>query len=207
MKKPSILKSPFATRSKAAWSVLALSACLAFGSAQATAQGPRHHAKGEYDAATGIYEVVKDDDLSSWNDGPAKQAIMAFVMETTTQGSRTFVPQAERIATFDQDGTLWVEHPMYSQVVYCLERVPAVVKAKPELAQEEPFKTVLSGDREAIAKLSTDDLFKILAATLTGMDVRRDPGLRRRLADPRTSPVHVSQIGTRRLEVGTIRHI
>jgi phosphoglycolate phosphatase-like HAD superfamily hydrolase len=60
---------------------------------------------------------------------------------------------------------------MYSQVVYCLERVPAVVKAKPELAQEEPFKTVLSGDREAIAKLSTDDLFKILAATLTGMDV------------------------------------
>ena len=73
---------------------------------------------------------------------------------TTTQGSPKFVPPAERIATFDQDGTLWVEHPMYTQVVYCLERVPAVVKAKPELTKVEPFKTVLSGDREAMAKLT-----------------------------------------------------
>ena len=90
---------------------------------------------------------------------------------TTTQGSPTFVPPAERIATFDQDGTLWVEKPMYSQVLYCLDRVPAVVKAKPELANEEPFKTVMSGDREAISKLPQADLFKILAATLTGMSV------------------------------------
>ena len=71
------------------------------------------------------------------------------------------MPPRERIATFDQDGTLWVEHPMYSQVVYCLDRVPALVKAKPELADVEPFKTVLSGDREAIAKLPKDDLMKI----------------------------------------------
>jgi phosphoserine phosphatase len=112
-----------------------------------------------------------DDPLSSWNEGPAKQAIVDFVKQTTTQGSPTFVPPQERVATFDQDGTLWVEHPMYSQVVYCLERVPAVVKAKPELATVEPFKTVLSGDREAMAKLSMDDLMKILAATLTGMSV------------------------------------
>ena len=62
---------------------------------------------------------------------------------TTTEGSPKFVPPAERIATFDQDGTLWVEHPMYTQVVYCLERVPAVVAAKPELKNVEPFKTVL----------------------------------------------------------------
>jgi LysM repeat protein/phosphoglycolate phosphatase-like HAD superfamily hydrolase len=234
MKTPSILRQPFTTRFQAACSVLALTACLAFGSAQAADQGARHHAKGEYDTVTAIYEVVEGDELivigerfevpldslkaendlssdvikpgqkltittgaptvsapvtaplsaqekqpalaaaeplSSWNDGPAKQAIMTFVKETTTEGSPRFVPPAERIATFDQDGTLWVEHPMYSQVVYCLDRVPAVVKAKPELAQVEPFKTVLSGDREAIAKLSTDDLFKILAATLTGMDV------------------------------------
>ncbi|EGV18658.1 haloacid dehalogenase-like hydrolase [Thiocapsa marina] len=234
MKTPSILRQPFTTRFQAACSVLALTACLAFGSAQAADQGARHHAKGEYDTVTAIYEVVEGDELivigerfevpldslkaendlssdvikpgqkltittgaptvsapvtaplsaqekqpalaaaeplSSWNDGPAKQAIMAFVKETTTEGSPQFVPPAERIATFDQDGTLWVEHPMYSQVVYCLDRVPAVVKAKPELAQVEPFKTVLFGDREAIAKLSTDDLFKILAATLTGMDV------------------------------------
>ena len=102
---------------------------------------------------------------------PAKQAILDFVQATTTQGSPKFVPPAERIATFDQDGTLWVEHPMYTQVIYCLDRVPALVKAKPELANVEPFKTVLSGDREAIAKLPMDDLEKILAATLTGMSV------------------------------------
>jgi phosphoglycolate phosphatase-like HAD superfamily hydrolase len=82
-----------------------------------------------------------------------------------------FVPQEERIATFDQDGTLWVEHPIYSQVVYCLDRVPAVVEKDPKLKNVEPFKTVLSGNRDAIAKLSMPDLEKILIATLTGMSV------------------------------------
>jgi phosphoglycolate phosphatase-like HAD superfamily hydrolase len=109
--------------------------------------------------------------LPSWNDGPAKHSVLDFVKATTDTSSPNFVPAAERIATFDQDGTLWVEHPMYTQVVYCLERVPALVKAKPELANVEPFKTVLSGDREAMAKLTTPDLEKILAATLTGMTV------------------------------------
>ena len=111
------------------------------------------------------------DPLSSWNDGAAKQAIVEFVKATTTQGSPQFVPPEARIATFDQDGTLWVEHPMYTQVVYCLERVPELVKARPELKNKEPFKTVLSGNREAMAKLSQDDLMKILVATLTGMSV------------------------------------
>jgi phosphoglycolate phosphatase-like HAD superfamily hydrolase len=105
------------------------------------------------------------------DDGPAKQAIVEFIHATTDHASPKFVPPEERIATFDQDGTLWVEHPMYTQVVYCLDRVPAVVKEKPELAKVEPFKTVLSGSRAAIAKLPMDDLFKILAATLTGMSV------------------------------------
>ncbi len=114
---------------------------------------------------------AQSDPLPSWNDGPAKQAIVEFVQATTTQGSPKFVPPAERIATFDQDGTLWVSHPMYSQAIYCLDRVPAVVKAKPELAKVEQFKTVLSGNREAIAKLSEGDLLKIVAATLTGMSV------------------------------------
>jgi phosphoglycolate phosphatase-like HAD superfamily hydrolase len=115
--------------------------------------------------------VHAQDPLPSWNDGPAKQAILELLKTTTTQGSPQFVPPEARIATFDQDGTLWVEHPMYTQVVYCLERVPALVKEKPELAKVEPFKTVLSGNREAMAKLSQDDLMKILAATLTGMSV------------------------------------
>src|SRR5262245_17583473 len=74
---------------------------------------------------------AQTDPLPSWNDGAAKQAIIAFVRDTTTEGGPKFVPPSERIATFDQDGTLWVEHPMYTQVLYCLERVPAVVKAKP----------------------------------------------------------------------------
>jgi phosphoglycolate phosphatase-like HAD superfamily hydrolase len=112
--------------------------------------------------------------LPSWNDGAAKQAIVDFVKATTDKASPDFVPPEQRIATFDQDGTLWVEHPMYSQVLYCLERVPALVKAKPELANVEPFKTVmsfLSGDRGAIETLSLPDLEKIAAATLTGMTV------------------------------------
>jgi phosphoglycolate phosphatase-like HAD superfamily hydrolase len=121
--------------------------------------------------STGRTSAQPADALPSWNDGASKQAIVEFVRATTTQGSPTFVPEPERIATFDQDGTLWVEHPMYTQVVYCFERVPAVVKAKPELAKVEPFKTVLSGDREVMAKLTLPDLEKILAATLTGMSV------------------------------------
>jgi phosphoglycolate phosphatase-like HAD superfamily hydrolase len=121
--------------------------------------------------AVGAQAFAQTDQLPSWNDGAAKAAINEFVHATTDQSSPKFVPPEQRIATFDQDGTLWVEHPMYTQVLYCLDRVPAVVKAKPELAKVEPFKTVLSGNREAMAKLSMDDLFKILAATLTGMSV------------------------------------
>jgi phosphoglycolate phosphatase-like HAD superfamily hydrolase len=113
------------------------------------------------------------DPLPSWNDGPSKQAIVQFVQQTTTQGSPQFVPPEARVATFDQDGTLWVEHPIYSQVLYCLDRVPALVKAKPELANVEPFKTVLSGNREAIAKLPMKELEKILVATLTGMSTEQ----------------------------------
>ena len=120
---------------------------------------------------TGVGARAQTDPLPSWHDGPAKKTIVDFVQATTTQGSPKFVPPAERIATFDQDGTLWVEHPLYSQLMYCIDRVPAVVKAKPALAKTEPFKTVMSGDREAMAKLSTKDLEKIAVATLTGMSV------------------------------------
>src|SRR5213076_661014 len=115
-----------------------------------------------------------DDPLASWNDGPAKQAIVEFVKTTTTQGSPEFVPPEERIATFDQDGTLWVEHPMYTQVMYCLEKVPALVTEKPELANVAPFNTVLEllrGDRAAMEKLTWPDMEKIAIATLTGMSV------------------------------------
>lgn len=109
--------------------------------------------------------------LPSWNEGPARQAILDFVRATTDPSSPTYLPPEERIAAFDQDGTLWVEHPMYTQVVYCLDRVPAVVAKKPELRNVEPFKTVLSGNRDAVARLPIRDLERILAATLAGMTV------------------------------------
>jgi len=114
---------------------------------------------------------AQTDPLPSWNDGPTKKAIVEFVQSTTDKASPKFVPPEERIATFDQDGTLWVEQPMYTQVLYCLDQVPAVVAKKPELKNVEPFKTVLSGNREAIAKLPTKDLEVILMATLSGMSV------------------------------------
>jgi len=117
--------------------------------------------------------VAQSDWLPSWNDGAVKQAISKFVQATTDPKNAQFVPPDQRIATFDQDGTLWVEHPIYTQLLYCLDRVPAVAKQKPELAGVEPFKTVLSGHREAIANLSMDDLLKIVAATLTGMTVEQ----------------------------------
>jgi phosphoglycolate phosphatase-like HAD superfamily hydrolase len=119
----------------------------------------------------GVQAHAQTDPLPSWNEGPAKQAIVEFVQATTDQSSLKFVPRAARVATFDQDGTLWVEHPMYTQVMYCLERVLALAKANPKLKNVEPFKTVLSGDRAAMAKLTMPDLMKILAATLTGMSV------------------------------------
>ena len=118
-----------------------------------------------------IAALAQTDPLPSWNDGAAKQAIVEFVDATTKEGSPDFVPAPERIATFDQDGTLWVEHPMYSQLVFVLDSVPPLVKAKPELADQEPFKTVLTGDLEAVAKLPKEDLEKLLMATLTGMSV------------------------------------
>ena len=121
--------------------------------------------------ATAGHLAAQTDPLPSWNDGAAKKAIVDFVQATTTQGRATFVPPAERIATFDQDGTLWVEQPMYTQVLYCLDRVPALVKTHPELAGVEPFKTVLTRNREAISKLPKEELEKILVATLTGMSI------------------------------------
>jgi phosphoglycolate phosphatase-like HAD superfamily hydrolase len=109
--------------------------------------------------------------LASWNEGPAKRAIVDFVRATTDPGSSKFVPADERIATFDQDGTLWVEHPIYTQVTYCLDRVSTLATQKPELKRTEPFKTVLSGNREAMVRLPMHDLETILVATLTGMPV------------------------------------
>jgi phosphoglycolate phosphatase-like HAD superfamily hydrolase len=111
----------------------------------------------------------QSDPLPSWNDGPAKQAIIKSVAAITTEGSPEFVPAGKRIATFDQDGTTWVEYPMYSQVVFSLDRVVELAPQHPEWKTFEPFKSVIAGDRAAMAKFTMKDLETILLATHTGM--------------------------------------
>ncbi len=111
------------------------------------------------------------DPLPSWWDGAAKDAIVQFVKKTTEAGSAQFVPPAERVATFDQDGTLWVEQPMYAQVMFAFDRVKDVVKARPALANEPPFKAVVTGDREAMARFTEEDVMKLVAASQAGLTV------------------------------------
>lgn len=110
-----------------------------------------------------------DDPLPAWNDGAAKQAIVDFVTATTTEGSSTFVAPEDRIATFDQDGTLWVEHPIYSQAMFALDRIKALAPEHPDWKTEEPFKSVLAGDHAAMAKFTEGDWAKIIAAGHAGM--------------------------------------
>lgn len=109
------------------------------------------------------------DPLPSWNEGVNKQAILDFIKATTDRNGPDFVPEEERIATFDQDGTTWVEHPIYTQLMYSIDRVRILAAEKPELKNIEPFKTVLSANHEAIMNLSKEDFTKIVVATLTGM--------------------------------------
>jgi len=110
------------------------------------------------------------DPLASWNDGPAKQAVLAFVQATTSdQASKSFVAPEDRIATFDQDGTLWVEHPGYGQAMFALDRVHALALQHPEWQSQEPFKSVLSNDPAALAKFTESDWLTIAGATLAGM--------------------------------------
>jgi hypothetical protein len=111
------------------------------------------------------------DPLPSWNDGAAKQAIIAFVKETTTQGSPKFVEPSERIATFDQDGTLWVEQPTYSQIMFTFHQLGVMAARDAKLKDVQPFKTMLSGDPVAIAKLPIPELLKIVALTHSGTTV------------------------------------
>jgi hypothetical protein len=114
---------------------------------------------------------AQTDPLPSWNDGPAKQAILEFVRVTTDKASRKFVAPEARIAVFDQDGTTWVEQPMYTQVMFALHQVGVMAEKDPKMKDVEPFKTVLSGDRAAMARLTVPDLEKILAVTHSGMTV------------------------------------
>ena len=115
--------------------------------------------------------AAAQDPLPSWNDGAAKEAILNFVKTTTDQSSPNFVPPQQRIATFDQDGTTWVEYPMYTQIAFALDRLVALAPQHPEWNKTQPFQTVLSGDKAAMAKFTMKDLEAIVMATHTGMTV------------------------------------
>jgi hypothetical protein len=108
-------------------------------------------------------------DLSSWNDGPTKKAIVEFVRTTTDKASPNYVPPAERIATFDNDGTLWAEQPMYVQAMFALDRVKALAPQHPEWQTQEPFASVLKGDVKGALAGGDKALLEIVMATHAGM--------------------------------------
>ncbi len=114
---------------------------------------------------------AQSDPLPSWNDTAPKKAIMDFVARTTTEGGADFIPLDQRIATFDNDGTLWSEQPVYFQIAFAIDRIKAMAPQHPEWKTKEPFKTILSGDRAALAKLGEKGLLQVVAATHTGMSV------------------------------------
>lgn len=112
---------------------------------------------------------AQEDPLSSWNDGTPKTAILDFVAAVTTEGGPDFVPVDARVATFDNDGTLWVEHPMYAQLAFALDRVKALAPERPEWKTTQPFQAVLEGDMKALAAAGQKGLMEIVAATHTGI--------------------------------------
>jgi hypothetical protein len=112
---------------------------------------------------------AQPDPLPSWNDGAAKKAITDFVARVTTQGGPDFVPPAERIAVFDNDGTLWIEQPMYVQFAFILDRVKALAPQNPGWKTRQPFKAALDGDMEALAASGEKGLVELMAVTHAGM--------------------------------------
>ncbi|MEA3291530.1 MAG: haloacid dehalogenase-like hydrolase, partial [Pseudomonadota bacterium] len=105
------------------------------------------------------------DSLPSWNEGAAKTAIVDFVENVTTEGNAGFVPAAERIATFDNDGTLWSEQPAYFQLLFAIDRVKAMAPGHPEWKTRQPFKAVLENDMTALADSGEKGLLQLVMAT------------------------------------------
>jgi len=109
------------------------------------------------------------DPLPSWNDGKAKQSIVNFVTKVTKAGSPDFVPAPQRIATFDNDGTLWAEQPVYFQLLFAIDRVKALAPQHPEWQTQEPFASLLKGDLKGVMAGGEKALLEIVMATHAGM--------------------------------------
>jgi hypothetical protein len=120
--------------------------------------------------STSALADLTGDPLPSWNDTPSKKSITTFVERVSKQGSPDFVPEAERIATFDNDGTLWAEQPMYFQLLFALYRVKLLAPQHPEWASTEPFASLLRGDLRGALAGGEPALMKIVVETHSGMD-------------------------------------
>jgi phosphoserine phosphatase len=120
-------------------------------------------------ALLGGWASAQTDPLPSWNEGPAKQAIIAFVAKVTEQGSPDLVPPPERIATFDNDGTLWAEQPIYFQFAFVFDRIKALAPRHPQWKTTQPYKAILDGDMKALAASGEKGMLQLLAVTHTGM--------------------------------------
>ncbi len=112
---------------------------------------------------------AQSDPLPSWNETASKSAIVSFVAKVTGQGSPDFIPETERVAVFDNDGTLWVEQPMYTQLAFALDRVKVLAPQHPEWKETQPFKAVLEGDMKALAASGEKGLIELIMATHAGM--------------------------------------
>ena len=106
-----------------------------------------------------------EDPLPSWNDGPTKQSILDYVTRVTKEGGPDYVEPKDRLATFDNDGTLWIEQPMYNQFVFAIDEVRKQANQHPEWKIKEPFKSVLAGDMKAVAAMGDKGMVEIVAAT------------------------------------------
>jgi hypothetical protein len=120
-------------------------------------------------ALASLTTTQAQDPLPSWNDGKAKQSIMDFVTKVAKEGSPDFVPPGERIATFDNDGTLWCEQPMYFQFLFALDRVKALAPQHPEWKDKEPFAALLKGDLKGALAGGERAMVEIVMATHAGM--------------------------------------
>ena len=147
-----------------AWSMRALPFVLLVGAAcagPAPAQPPA--------SQTATTAAANVDSLPSWNDGPSRRAIVDFVTRVTKDGGPDFVPVPERVATFDNDGTLWSEKPVPFQVVFAFDRVKALAPKHPEWTTSQPFASVLRGDMAGLAASGEKGIVSIMTATHTGM--------------------------------------
>jgi hypothetical protein len=125
-----------------------------------------------------IFSITKialaADPLPSWNEGSAKKAVIDFVAKVTTQNSPDFVKPAERIATFDNDGTLWAEQPMYFQLLFAIDRIKAMAPQHPDWKDKQPYASILKGDVKTALAGGERAVGEVIAVTHSGMTTEED---------------------------------